>query len=606
MSRRLGLIIGANRYQDPAFRPLLYAENDARALAQWLVNARGGGWAPADVQHLQGTHVTRKLVESLIGQMCLQLAEPGDLLLLYFAGHVFLDERSGEGFLALTDTIYQQPATGLSVNALLQHAMLRSRAAHILVVLDCFQTGRLWPARRASSFDMQPLFGPTTLQALKQVNNRLFLCSCRGNEMAAEGGEQSLGLFVHRLVVGLSGPARDQAMGAVSLRPLHSFLLTALGQQQRPQLFGQDQPPLLLSGEMPSSLSDTGQRAAAAPMPGVPRPSQPSQKLHAQPAQSEPFTTANLQPVTATLQNRMPETGKQQAVNPLLQQQCQHMLAQARQLLQAQQFPQAFALVEQVLQAMPGDIPALLLKAQILGSGGRAQEALVVLEQILQQAPENALAWSMRAVLLSNLSRHQDALAAIERSLELDVSNAETHSIKNGIMAKLALEQSQSQGAIPNAAPGQPAPFTSPAEQPRGSARTFFTTLGLQVLGFVICLGGAALPVLTQKIPSLVGIILMSLGLLLLIETAIRSAYRYGISHVMPSLLISLLAAATLGGLYVTRYRSTMAFLQQPDHQYLLVPVLFLCLWLVAAALVPLLAGIGGLMGGGIARARKA
>ncbi|MBO0790306.1 MAG: caspase family protein, partial [Ktedonobacteraceae bacterium] len=119
MSKQLGLIIGANQYQDPAFRPLQYAENDARAFAQWLVNSRGGQWQPANVQHLQGAHATKQLVESLISQMCLNLAEPGDLALIYFAGHAFLDERSGDGYLALSDTRSQVPASGLHLSSLI-------------------------------------------------------------------------------------------------------------------------------------------------------------------------------------------------------------------------------------------------------------------------------------------------------------------------------------------------------------------------------------------------------------------------------------------------------------------------------------------------------
>src|SRR5438309_10816729 len=113
MGRRLGIIIGINSYQDPAFRPLQYAENDTRALAQWLVNTKGGNWAPADVQHVQGAYATHELIESLIIQMCVNVAGPGDLIFVYFAGHAFLDERSGEDYLALANTEYQQPWSGL-------------------------------------------------------------------------------------------------------------------------------------------------------------------------------------------------------------------------------------------------------------------------------------------------------------------------------------------------------------------------------------------------------------------------------------------------------------------------------------------------------------
>src|SRR6266536_3042735 len=126
MSRRLGLIIGANNYQDTTFGPLQYAENDARALAQWLVNAKGGKWSPADVQLVQGTHATKELAESLISQMCLMLAETDDLALIYFAGHAFLDERSGEGYLAFPNTNQQHPATALRLLSLVPQIMGRS------------------------------------------------------------------------------------------------------------------------------------------------------------------------------------------------------------------------------------------------------------------------------------------------------------------------------------------------------------------------------------------------------------------------------------------------------------------------------------------------
>ncbi len=110
MGRRLGLIIGVNNYQDTTFQPLQYAENDARAFAQWLVNVKGGAWSPGDVQLVQGSHATKELMESLIAQMCLTLAEPEDVVLLYFAGHAFLDERNGDGYLALSNTQYRQPS----------------------------------------------------------------------------------------------------------------------------------------------------------------------------------------------------------------------------------------------------------------------------------------------------------------------------------------------------------------------------------------------------------------------------------------------------------------------------------------------------------------
>src|SRR5436305_14712412 len=125
MGRRLGIIVGANSYLDPAFRPLQYAENDTRALAQWLVNTKGGNWAPADVQHVHGAYATRELAEALIIEMCVNNAGPDDLVFVYFAGHAFTGESNGEGYLAFTNTRYAQPTTALHLPSLAQQAMGR-------------------------------------------------------------------------------------------------------------------------------------------------------------------------------------------------------------------------------------------------------------------------------------------------------------------------------------------------------------------------------------------------------------------------------------------------------------------------------------------------
>ena len=127
MGRRLGLLIGINQYQHSAFLPLQFAENDAKALAQWLVNSRGGNWIPSDVQLVLGSQATSELAEALIKQVCVNVAEPGDLVFIYFGGHAFVDEASGDGYLALANTRYEQPATGMHLMSLVRHALVRSR-----------------------------------------------------------------------------------------------------------------------------------------------------------------------------------------------------------------------------------------------------------------------------------------------------------------------------------------------------------------------------------------------------------------------------------------------------------------------------------------------
>lgn len=598
MGRRLGLIIGVNSYSDATFQPLQFAETDARAIAQWLVNTKGGNWSPADVQHIQGSLATRELVETLITQMCMNIAGPGDSVFIYFAGHAFLDETNREGYLALANTRYQQPSTGLHLFSLARSAMANSRASHILCMLDCFQTGPVWSRLRSSRFDSKPLLGPSLLNAIQQTSNRLFLCSCRGNEYGAEAGEKNLGLLAYRTVVGLSGPTIDPATNQVTLRRLHAFLSDTLGEQQRPQLFGQEQTPLVLVGDMPPSLVQT----PAHPL----NPAIPTSPFGSPSTGTRPNTTGTVmpqaayQPATTTVTAHMsPNTSGQLSLTATEQQQLQQritmLLRQARHLISLQNPGEAFNIVEQILQLDAGNVSALILKGQLLGTVGRFQEAMSAVQQVLQLDPNNALVWSMQAALLTNMGQYQEALEAVERSLEIDPKNPETYAIKTRITGQMAAMQTMAKGKN-NAA----------FEQNNKNTTTFFVSAGLQLLGLILGTVGAILPVLQPNLPLGLAFVLESIGLALLCVYAARGAYLYGFVSFIVTLFFSIIPAAFLGAAY--KLGQTRILESIIAREALLIPYLFVGLWLAAGAILPLVLALFGLIGGlvlGVRRKKK-
>lgn len=579
MGRRLGLIIGIDQYLDPTFQPLRFAESDARALAQWLVNVKGGKWAASDVQFAQGAQVTRALVEALVTQACLHIAEPGDSVFIYFAGHAFVDEKNGDGYLALTDTSFRNPATGFHLPSFAQKIMSRSRAAHVLFVLDCFQNGRAWGMNRSTSFDSKPLLGSPLLDELQQQSNRLFLCSCRGNEFAPEEGEQKLGLFAYRMIVGLCGPASDPTTGNIMLRPLHTYLFKNLGEQQRPQLFGQDQPPLILVGTASQPLQQLS--SANGMPPGAAMLKQQNIQTASQPATHTPIATA-----------QKTTTGPQPhpSVEQHLRQQCKLRLEQAQHFLQIQNYGEAFNIVEQVLQVMPNDPAALIFKGQLLGKAGLYPEALAVIEQLMKIDPGNPLIWSMRAFLLNSTGQHQPALEAIEHSLELDATNPESYAIKTNIMANIAATQSK-RGAT-----------SQLQKQQRGSTVLFMGVLW-QFTGFAIGTAGSILPIFLPSLPGILGVLLMSLGLAWICVNAARGTYRYGCLLSIPTIVIFLISAGLLAAAYILGYRKIVQMIIA--HPTILVPVVFFALWLASAAILPPIAGAGGLISGLVRGMRK-
>ena len=587
MGRRLGLLIGINQYQHSAFLPLQFAENDAKALAQWLVNSRGGNWIPSDVQLVLGSQATSELAEALIKQVCVNVAEPGDLVFIYFGGHAFVDEASGDGYLALANTRYEQPATGMHLMSLVRHALVRSRAAQIVLILDCFQTGPIWSMRRTSPFDFKPLLGPTLQSGLQQTQGRVLYCSCRGNEYAPEAGEKKLGTLLYRMILGLSGRAADPASGQITLQQLHTYLSSSLDQQHQPQLFGWDQRPIVLVGDMPSFAPLSPQEqgyvnvAVAASNSG-----------RAQPSMSSQLAGYSQQASAGTASAQMsPSTSGQISLSTLDQdrkQQCMQLLNQARQLLQMHNFSEALTVVESILQMEPDFVDALILKGQLLGATGRFQEALTVVNQLMQLDPDSALVWSMRAAILTNMGQLHEAKSAIDRSLALDPLNPESQAIRATILESAAQVEN-----------GQKASQLEKRDDPK----SFFISAGIQILALIVGAIGASILVIRPQLPIIVAFLLESSALAVLCVNAARGTYLYGAARLLLTFVISLLAAGILGGLYKFGYTwLTHKVIAFPP---LIVPTLFLGFWLVAAAILPLLAALGGIIAGSAVGVRR-
>lgn len=591
MGKRLGLIIGVNTYQDATFRPLQFAETDARAFAQWLVHTRGGNWKPADVQVVLGAEATRELLETLLTQLCLNMATSEDLILIYFAGYAFIDQVSGDGYLACSNTRYQQSGSGLHLLSFASQLMARSPAAQILCILDCFQFGSVWNRRRGSQFDYRPLLGPTLQNGLQKMQGRLLYCSCRGNDTAPEASVKNLGSFMYRMIMGVGGPALDPTTGQITLQRLHAFLFEKLSEQHRPQVFGQEPRPVVLVGEMPvfrtGSLNGNGARPGGVlATAGGPLASQAMAGSSV--AQLSPSASGLGQATMATVeQNRL--------------QQCQQMLSQARQLVLMQNFQQAYQLTETILQIHPTFVDALILKGQILGAIGQFQEALDAIQQAVEVDPNNALGWSMAAALLANTGQLPEAMTAADRSLSLDPSNSETISIKEMIREKLAEREADT---------GKRSRLRPPQKKPRDDGKSFALAAGIQLLALILGVAGAFLPLLVPAVPQPVAFVLESVSLAALTVNAWRGTYLYGFKRLLIPFVFSLLTAGLLGaltsGLLSARLEIKPAYNFLINHVAsfnLLAPMVLMILWMAVAALFPLLASLVGLIAGMIARA---
>jgi WD40 repeat protein len=233
------LIVGIDYYNDAAhFIPLPFAQADALALYELLIDPERGGWQPGDVVYLAGEAATRDEIESQLRELCLVRAQPDDLVLIYFAGHALLDPATQDGYLALRATHADRPATGLHVPTLVDHYLYDSKAGNILTLLDIAHAGAQWRHHKNPQ-DAALLFGQSLLD-LPRTKGRVVLTSHRQGEVSKEQLEQGHGVFMAHLLDALEGAAANPRTGRITLGTLYDYFDELLNrdQPQYPQKFG--------------------------------------------------------------------------------------------------------------------------------------------------------------------------------------------------------------------------------------------------------------------------------------------------------------------------------------------------------------------------------
>ncbi len=261
MEHRYALIVGIDNYTDTEhFGHLPFAQADARALYELLIDPERGGWRPEDVVYLEGNQADRDELESQLRDLFLVRAQADDLVLFYFAGHAFLDAATQDGYLALYTTSAERPVTGLHVPTLVDHYLYDSKAGNILTLLDISHAGQNWHQRRDTE-DAYPLFGQSLLD-LPRDRGRVLLTSQRLGEVSQEQMEQGHGIFMSHLLNALEGEAANPRTGRITLGTLYDYLDEQLQENavHYPQKFGYEHGAMTL-------IEWAEWRTASAPQP---------------------------------------------------------------------------------------------------------------------------------------------------------------------------------------------------------------------------------------------------------------------------------------------------------------------------------------------------
>ncbi|MFC1525984.1 caspase domain-containing protein [Candidatus Latescibacterota bacterium] len=235
------LVVGIDDYQDETITDLRFAEKDARAFYELLIEEGVGIVRPENVRYLPSREATYLNISRAIeDHLVNQARSPGDMVILYFAGHGAEGPHVVQGA-----AYYLVPADAVRTN-LLSTAIEKGRLQ--------FLWGAIPAQRKVIITDACHSGGLKGLQALSTSGfedmgaGKMTLAAARADQRSYELPALGHGIFTHTLLEGLRGRADEEGNndGLVSLAEVKRFLDTEV--PQRAVKVGADQEPVIELG----------------------------------------------------------------------------------------------------------------------------------------------------------------------------------------------------------------------------------------------------------------------------------------------------------------------------------------------------------------------
>jgi len=249
--RKFGLIVGVSQYQfnDAGLNNLQYADADARAVRDFLLEPNGGGFKAPDIIYMENGGATSGAVRDALTRL-LPKAGPNDLVFIYIASHGSPDPFDPQKlyFLMNDSKVANLPATGLGmfeIQEVLDHLV---RAQRVIVFIDACHSAGIAGTKLVTGRQLERVENNVfNLYAsrLYRDTGRAVLTSSDINEISEEGKNWGggHGVFTWALLEGLRGNADENKDQVVTAGELFNYASSRVRQET-----GARQNPRALSG----------------------------------------------------------------------------------------------------------------------------------------------------------------------------------------------------------------------------------------------------------------------------------------------------------------------------------------------------------------------
>lgn len=272
-AEKYAVIIGISEYRDDNIPDLNFADNDAKAFYNYLVDANGSGFDRDNVELLINKDATTRNIRKAFAQF-LRKAQEQDTVYIFLACHGSPEspENASELFVLTHDTEFDAvSSTAYPMDELSRSLKKYVRARNMFIITDACHSGGIGSnyeiTRRSmardsilsSAHNMQKLIIGEQLDQNAPVPSGGGICflSASSDQQTSQEGEEfggGHGVFTYTLIRGLRGLADTNADKLITLSEILSYVpaevARATNNEQTPTVAG-NYDPLMVIGRVP-------------------------------------------------------------------------------------------------------------------------------------------------------------------------------------------------------------------------------------------------------------------------------------------------------------------------------------------------------------------
>ena len=252
-SVRYAVVIGVSHYRDSRIRNLKYADRDAEAIRDFLLDPRGGGVPRANLLYLENENATYANIHSALFDF-LTKPGPNDLAIVYFAGHGTPDpKRPDNVYMVGYDTDIERIGGTAVPMWDLQASYERTIHSNVVTFVDACHSG--------GAKDQLANLSNQNWIKLGYGKQRAVMTASEVNELSTEGEKWGggHGVFTYYLLQALGGAASVRPDHAVSVGEAFDYVRRHVAEDTHGA-----QTPTALAGPSRGILLTHGATKAAA------------------------------------------------------------------------------------------------------------------------------------------------------------------------------------------------------------------------------------------------------------------------------------------------------------------------------------------------------